>query len=78
MNSKNYVLLWILVIVILWIGLAFLLATMAVIAIPFQDIFIGLLTDYRVFAIAALLGTMVAGVAHCIDKLRFHKIENST
>jgi hypothetical protein len=77
MNSKNYVLLWILIVVIFWIGLAYLLATMAVIAIPFQDIFLQNLTDIRIFAISAFLGTIVTGIIYAIDRFGFHKYDNS-
>lgn len=78
MNSKNYVLLWILSIVLFWIGLAYLFATMAVIAIPFQDIFFQNLTDIRIFAIAAFLGSIVTGIVYCIDRFVIHKIDSST
>jgi len=76
MNTKIYVLLWISTIVIFWIGLSYLFATMAVIAIPFQDIFLQNLTDLRIFAIAALLGTIVTGIIYCIDRFGFRRVEN--
>lgn len=78
MNSKNLMMLWIFTVLITWIGLAYLLATLAVIAIPFQDIFIQNLTNTIVIGFAFLFGTIAIVAVYCVDYGRFQRLDRSS
>ena len=77
-NSKYWAILWIFTIVVIWIDLAFLFTSLAVIAILFQDIFIQNLIDFRIIDLAFLFGTIVTGIAYFIDTHGFCRVKNSS
>ena len=69
MKRIYLVILWIFFVLVSWILTAYILASSSVIAIPFQDIFLQLLTNFIVISSALIFGTIATLIVYFIEWL---------